>query len=166
MTSKLYSYLFLVFVGTVVMLLSFVFQEGQSQDEVLKEERELYLQAVKNIQNTEAIDETLLIFEYFTEKYPERYEIWRNQGLALAVKQNYQSSVDSFSNALELQPFLITDPVFDLQYANSLINSKVYDKSKVLLEVAQESGGLPQKYEENVDKLMKEIEENTGDQDD
>jgi tetratricopeptide (TPR) repeat protein len=125
--------------GAIVISLIVANQIGNKQDLTYQENYKSYLSAVKAIQEQKG-NEAAPVLEELVKKYPERYNLHKNLGLAYAQIGYGAQSIAEYDKALAIRPFLIKSAIFNAQYGEIAYQIKDYPKSKVFFEESLNAG--------------------------
>ncbi|WP_409272390.1 tetratricopeptide repeat protein [Neobacillus sp. SCS-31] len=152
---------FLLFVAIVVITITFVNITGNKQDKAFAESFQQYEYAISLLVKTENknstdIETSIKILKKLSKEQPESVAITRNLGMAYAMKEDYGSAARQYKKALELKPFLSTEPIFMLQFGEMLYFSNQKQEAKLVLEKAKTLYGqeVDEKYHSRVDELL------------
>ena len=99
--------------------------------------------------------------ENLIKKHPDNYLLYQNIGNAYALIQQPLKSVENYEKALKIKPFLINDPLFDMQYAQLALYNNDLSKAKTLVKQAI-SIGIPKEKKKLMEQLIITINKREG----
>ncbi|MDF2535092.1 MAG: tetratricopeptide repeat family protein [Bacillales bacterium] len=99
--------------------------------------------------------------EKLVKKHPDNYLLYQNIGNAYALIQQPFKSVENYEKALKINPFLINDPLFDMQYAQLALYNNDLSKAKTLVKQAI-SIGIPKEKKKLMEQLIITINKREG----
>ncbi|WP_156324650.1 tetratricopeptide repeat protein [Bacillus sp. FJAT-27245] len=152
--------IFLFFVVLTLITLITVNFTGKNQDKVFEESFQKYEYAIslleKTDKNSNEIETAIKILNDLNKQQPGSVAITQNLGIAYAMKEDYSSAARQYKKALEIKPFLSTEPIFMLQFGEMLYFSNQKQEAKLVLEKAKTLYGqeVDEKYHSRVDELL------------
>ncbi|MEK4698519.1 CDC27 family protein [Solibacillus sp. FSL R7-0668] len=133
---------------------------GGLQDEEFQTNNIIYQQAYANYNEQNYQDASVLITEVLKRK-PQSEAANYLGGLIAMQNQEFKQGTILLQKTLDLNPHKVEDPMFMLQFAESLYFAERYTDAKVVLEKCREWGWAPESYpayQEQVTELLTQIE--------
>lgn len=130
---------------------------GNNQDEEFETANVLYQQAIAQLQEGN-YEQSLELLKQVETVNPDSAKVKQYLGLSLASTGDYATAAEKYEKTIELNPHMIEDSLFMIQYANILILTEQKEAALVVLEQC-ESLRVPEEmpdYKEQVAKLIKE----------
>jgi tetratricopeptide (TPR) repeat protein len=159
MSERLCRYVFYCLFVLALIGISYVHWKGESQDQEFKRDYIQYQQAFEFIKQGNG-EQALQLLQPLLKKYPNRYNIMRNVGLAYAMKNDFQHASLYYEKAITQRPFLQEDPIFTLQFGEILYFNGEYAKAKAYLEKSKQLPGS-ENYHSTIDELLTLIHQQT-----
>lgn len=143
----------------IVVMLGFGYAHiaGKKQDEQYLKTYNQFNQAVQLMAKNQFAEAKPLL-EEVEEKQPNSALVKRYLGLVLANTGELKPAVVKMKTALDLNPYLVEDPIFMLQFAEILKFAGKKKEARLVLErckTLQPPPGIPD-YQQKVNALIKE----------
>ncbi|ALF08820.1 tetratricopeptide repeat protein [Parageobacillus thermoglucosidasius] len=143
----------------IVIILSFWYAHiaGKKQDEQYLKSYNQFNQAVQLMTKNQFAEAKPLLKEV-EEKHPNSALVKRYLGLTLANAGELKPAITKMKTALNLNPYLVEDPIFMLQFAEILVFAGEKKEARLVLERCKTlppPADMPD-YQQKVDALVQE----------
>lgn len=132
-TDKSVRYLVAGIITILIFGLSYSSFTGKKQDEKFLNGQITYNQALQYIEE-EKYDQALPILKLVAKEYPSSSVVRYYLGSTFAIIGEWKSAAQEYQQILDLNPYMVEDPTFMIQFGNILINAEKLDEAKVVLE--------------------------------
>lgn len=135
---------------------------AKSQDEQFATEGVLFQQAIQ-LSNEGKYEEASPYINKLLKLQPDSEDANYLGGLIAANTGEMKQSAILFQKTLEINPYRVEDPMFMLQFGETLLNVERYEDAKTVLTRCRDSAWAPKEfpnYQKRVAELLKSIDEN------
>ncbi|BDH60655.1 hypothetical protein MTP04_07850 [Lysinibacillus sp. PLM2] len=134
---------------------------AKSQDEMFATQDMLFQQATYLNSEGEFLEASVYINELLKTQSESEEANYLGGIISANIGEMNQASI-LFQKTLDINPHRVEDPIFMLQFGETLFNVERYRDAKIVLERCQVSAWTPEEvpnYQEKVAELLKSIEE-------
>lgn len=133
---------------------------AKSQDEIFIEEDLMYSRAQQLLSEGE-IQEASYHANELQRRQPNSEAANYLAAVVAANEGSYSQAAILYQKTLDINPYLVGNSMFMLQFGEVLVESERYEEAKIVLIRCQESGWVPEEfptYQERVSELLEQIE--------
>jgi predicted Zn-dependent protease len=135
---------------------------GKKQDEQFANEQMMYNLAMDHVKKGQ-YNFALPLLKQVEKKQMASFTMRYYTGLALEQTGYGKEAVLEFQNALDLNPYLVEDSIFMLEFAEALLNAKKNEEAKIVLKHCQ-TLPIPEQipdYLDEVNGMLEQISTNS-----
>lgn len=149
----------LILLGLVLFIgigVFYTYNAGKTQDKGYMEDYQNYQMSLAQMKENQ-LEQPKKELMKLHQTYPDQANITWNIGLAFAMEGEMEKAALYYQKAVDQRPFIVQEPMFSLQFAQTLIAVEEFETAKQYLEHCK-TISIPEEFVSHVDELLAQIE--------